>query len=292
VIEYGLARPPSRAVSAPFAPVPPRADGTPVPRRSLPLGPLALALVAGSVLLAAGLGYAFGLWMGVGEPWVAGLAASLGMAATALPLGALLLGLARAAEPAAVPAPAGTVPVAGAMAREPFLELAEREWARSRRYGSGAALLLVEVDHWPRLLEQPGRAGALAVLREIVHDTAPTLRGADALACFAEGQLAVFLAHADATGALDVAERIRERTEMLEVPHQTLRLRATVSVGVAHLRPAHLHLQALIEDASDAVAAARQAGGNCVRAAPVELGRVLGGEVPPPAQPDRRARKP
>ncbi len=50
------------------------------------------------------------------------------------------------------------------------------------------------------------------------------------------------------------------------------RLRVTVSTGVAHLRPAHLSLQALVEDAQDALAAARAAGGNCVRAAPVDLG--------------------
>ncbi|MFN5166015.1 MAG: GGDEF domain-containing protein, partial [Pseudomonadota bacterium] len=109
-----------------------------------------------------------------------------------------------------------------------------------------------------------------AVLQQVVHDTAPTLRGADALALFAEGQLAVFLAHADATGALDVAERIRERTELLDTSADGRRLRSTVSVGVAHLRPAHLHLQALIDDALEAVVAARTAGGNCVRAAPVE----------------------
>ena len=91
--------------------------------------------------------------------------------------------------------------------------------------------------------------------------------------------MAVFLAHADATGALDVAERIRERAEQLEVPPPAAAggaapLRVTVSAGVAHLRPAHLHLQALVDDVEDAVAAARQAGGNCVRAAPVDLGRA------------------
>jgi PleD family two-component response regulator len=52
------------------------------------------------------------------------------------------------------------------------------------------------------------------------------------------------------------------------------RLRVTVSVGVAQLRPAHLNLQALMDDAQDAVLAARQAGGNCVRAAPVDLSRL------------------
>jgi hypothetical protein len=56
------------------------------------------------------------------------------------------------------------------------------------------------------------------VLREIASQhPAATLRGADALARFGHAQLAVFLAQADPLGALDVAERIRERIEQLEI---------------------------------------------------------------------------
>ena len=104
--------------------------------------------------------------------------------------------------------------------------------------------------------------------------------------------MAVFLAHADATGALDVAERIRERAEQMEVawpsPLVRQRLRVTASVGVAHLRAAHLNLQALIDDAEDAVAASRQANGNCVRAAPVESARLRN---PGSWRAERRVRK-
>lgn len=257
-------------------------------RLALPLGPLAMLLVAGSVVVAGVAGYLLGLWLGPGEPWSAALGAGLGMALTAVPLGAVLLGLARAAgsePPRAAASPAS----AAAMSRDQFVELAGREWARARRYGSGAALLLVEVDRFPRLVERFGRAAGTTVLQTVVRDIAATLRGADALAYYGEGQLAVFLAQADAMGALDVAERIRERIELLEVPHEPQKLRVTVSVGVAHLRPAHLHLQALLEDAADAVFAARQAGGNCVRAAPVEFGKL---SSPGARRNDQRAPKP
>ena len=87
-------------------------------------------------------------------------------------------------------------------------------------------------------------------------------------------QLAVWLAQADALGALDVAERIRERTEALQIGFRQKALRVTVSVGVAALRPTHANLTALIEDAEAAVQAARQTGGNCVRAAPIDPQRL------------------
>ena len=147
------------------------------------------------------------------------------------------------------------------------MDLADRERARARRYGTGAALLLVDVDRYARLCEARGAAAGDAVLAELMRQTLPTLRTADVLTRFSETQMAVFLAHADATGALDVAERIRERAEQLEVAWQP-QAAVTASVGVAHLRAAHLNLQALVDDAEDAVAAARHANGNCVRAAP------------------------
>jgi diguanylate cyclase (GGDEF)-like protein len=177
------------------------------------------------------------------------------------------------------------------MPRPLFIELAEREWSRSRRYGTGAALLVVDVDRFSALCETRGATAADAVLSALLRQTAPTLRGADVLTRFADAQMAVFLAQSDATGALDVAERIRDRTEQLDVQFlhqgQSTRLRVTVSIGVAQLRPAHQNLQALIDDAQDAIAAARLAGGNCVRAAPVE---------PPPSRStgwrdDQRARR-
>jgi diguanylate cyclase (GGDEF)-like protein len=206
----------------------------------------------------------------------------LGWSATAGAVGAALVAVAAAAVPAlslarrAVPAveaplvvPSGQRP--GVSTKAMFLELIEREWARARRYGTGAALLLVDIDRHAQLAEAHGPDALDPVLAELARQTAATLRGADAIARFGPSQLAVFLAHADPTGALDVAERIRERAELLQVDPQGDPVRLSVSLGVAQLRPAHLHLQALVHDAEDAVFAARQAGGNCVRAAPVDV---------------------
>jgi diguanylate cyclase len=243
----------------------------------LPLPWLGLALV----LLAAAAAAAFE-WMGVellgaDHAWLAPAAAAAAVLLAALPAVWLVQRLMRGqASLGGIAAEALKTPIG---THKPlFLELAGREWARARRYGSGAALLLVDVDRFARMVESRGGAASDAVLSELLRQTAPTLRGADLLTRFSDAQMAVFLAHSDSTGALDVAERIRERAEQMEVPLEQegllRRLRVTVSVGVAQLRPAHLNLQTLIDDAQDAVLAARQAGGNCVRAAPVELSRL------------------
>jgi diguanylate cyclase (GGDEF)-like protein len=265
---------------------------TPAPRatrrlvllpRLWPLSPtVAFALAAGCGLIGAGLAWLLSALPGDASvsPLVA---AAIGAFAAAVPLAMLLvkasIDLERGRHLALA---AGALdPVTGVSSRAPFLALAEREFARSRRYGIGAALLLVDIDRFRRLSEGHDADAGDLVLREIAASTQATLRGADALARFGHAQVAVFLAHADPLGALDVAERIRERVEQLEIAWRDQRLRATVSVGVVLMRPAHLSLQAVIDDAEAALGAARHAGGNCVRSAPVDPRRLPQGSHGP-----------
>ncbi len=246
------------------------------PALSAPPSPGKLAL--GLAAVAAGAGCAFGLAWAIGPQavWAAPVAAAVGVLVGVLPHQLLQRHQARVGH-AAGDRVGGMRP--SGMARPLFLDLAQREWARARRYGSGAALVIIDFDRYARLCEVRGPQAGDAVLAELLRLTAPTLRPADILTRYTQTQIAVLLAQSDATGALDVAERIRERAEQIEVKLEGAaaseqHLRVTVSVGVAQLRPAHLSLQALIDDAEDAVTAARQAGGNCVRSAPIEPGRA------------------
>ena len=260
----------------PFDPTATKPAGT----AGLPLGLAGALLGLGALLVAAATAYGLALAFNGSLAWAAPLAAVVGVMVAGVPLGLLTLRLAREAVPIFERTSPVTEPAAG-LVRPLFMDLAHREWARARRYGNGAAMLLVEIDRHARLCEVRGPAAAEAVVIELLRQTAPTLRPADILTRFSDTQMAVFLAQADATGALDVAERIRERAEHLELPFDdgAQRSRVTVSTGVAHLRPTHLNLQSLLDDAEDALATARQAGGNCVRAASSEAGRgrTLGG---------------
>jgi diguanylate cyclase (GGDEF)-like protein len=248
----------------------------------LPLPMVAGGLLAAAMVLASGLAWGLnhlleaGLGVSGKLSWVAPAAAALGVLVAAVPLLLLTLRLRTVPSlsvPDGLPLQMGPEGVPRAL----FMDLAGREWARARRYGTGTALLLVQLDRFARLVEARGPEAADAALRELMRCTAPTLRAADLVTRFSECEIAVFLAHSDSMGALDVAERIRERAEQMEVMPDSLpgqKLRVTVSVGVAQLRPVHLNLHALADDAEDAVDAARQAGGNCVRAAPVETSRL------------------
>ena len=119
-----------------------------------------------------------------------------------------------------------------AVARAQFFAQAEREWARAGRYGQTVALALIEIDRFSLVNERYGPEAAQAALHELSRQVARTLRGTDLLARIGEAQLAVLLPHADATGTVDVADRIRERAAHLQVGVLGGVVRVTVSLGV------------------------------------------------------------
>lgn len=258
---------------------------------------ISLLLAASAAVLAAAIAWLLTLAFELPPAVAAGVAAAVALLAASVPTLAVALTRLRPASPAPLP-PVQAVhdSATGAYRIDVFMQLAEREWSRARRYGTGVGLLVIDLDKATALNELHGPGAAEAFLNALSSETAPTLRGADLVTRLAPLQLGVFLAQADPTGALDVAERIRERAELLELRwpalpaadvQGALQLRTTVSVGVAALRPAHLNLQALVHDALDAVNAAHLAGGNCVRAAPVDTGSLLQAG---PGQNDQRAR--
>ena len=179
---------------------------------------------------------------------------------------------------AAALAPAGSAVDAQAPARDGltgaytqlhFVAAADREWSRIRRHGEDAALLMVDVDHFKRFNDEHSTACGDAMLVEITRLASATLRPYDLLARFGGGVLVVYLPHTDLLGALDVAERIRERVAGLGLAWQGKRVKATVSVGVAGIGMLHDGLDAVIAEAGGALREAKAAGRNCVRAAPM-----------------------
>ncbi len=170
--------------------------------------------------------------------------------------------------PADAQAPARDA-LTGAYTQLHFVAAVDREWSRIRRHGEDAALLMVDVDHFKRLNEEHTAPCGDAMLVEITRLASATLRPYDLLARFGGGVLVVYLPHTDLLGALDVAERIRERVAGLGLAWQGKRVKATVSVGVAGIGGSHSGLDAVIADAGGALREAKGAGRNCVRAAPI-----------------------
>ncbi len=194
---------------------------------------------------------------------LAGLGAALLIGAAVWPLMRMLSDLEAARVQLAVLATRDEL--TGVYNRRQFLVLADREWARCRRYDMGAAMIMLDVDHFKRVNDQHGHLAGDLMLREIARAAAETLRHADFLGRFGGEEFIVFLPHTDVLGALDVAERIRERVAAINLEWRGQQIATTVSLGVATLGISHDTVGALIADADRALYTAKDAGRNCVR---------------------------
>lgn len=166
--------------------------------------------------------------------------------------------------------------VSGVYNRRHFMTLVEREWDRARRYNMAAALLLIDVDHFKRVNDTHGYLCGDELLREIGRVVEALLRQADVVARFGDGEFIVFLPHTDPLGALDVAERIREQVQALNLVSNGVQVNTTVSIGVAPMRAELPSLDWMIHEADTAMSAAKAIGCNCVRTLPFEPSRAGG----------------
>ena len=209
---------------------------------------------------------------GMGERWAAGAAAGIATLAVAPWLGAMLVRYAMLLDSSRsqLGVLATQDELTGVCNRRHFMAVAQREVARCRRYDTDSAVLLIDADHFRRVNDTHGHLAGDALLREMARVTSRALRQPDMLARIGGEELAVFLPHTDPLGALDVAERVREQVGSLRLVWQGRKVGTTVSIGVAALGSGHATLDALIRDADAALHEAKQAGRNCVRAAPIQ----------------------
>lgn len=237
-------------------------------------GPMAsTALLTGVVsLLALALTHALLSVVGNGDRWLATAAALTCAIAITPPLALTLLRMLCRIEAARVQLDvlATRDELTGVHNRRQFLVLADREWSRCRRYDMPAALLMIDVDLFKSVNDLHGHLAGDLMLREIARAAGDTLRQPDLFGRYGGEEFMVFLPHADPLGAIDAAERIRERVAQLSLEWRGQAVRATVSIGVATLHFTHDSLSSLIQDADQALYAAKDAGRNCVRLLPPE----------------------
>jgi diguanylate cyclase len=129
----------------------------------------ALLLMGAAVLTVAGMAWALATLLAPLGSAAAAVAAGLGMLLLMLPMMALLLKLAHQLERAhQMLQRLDTSEVHQPLpSRGQFIALVEREFARARRYGSGAGVAIVEVDRYRRLAELRGPVAGEAVMREL-----------------------------------------------------------------------------------------------------------------------------
>lgn len=159
-------------------------------------------------------------------------------------------------------------PLTGLYSPARFEEELRSEVAGAERYGTGGAVLVVDLDDFTALNGLLGRAGGDRLIREVSHALRGRLRRTDVAGRTLGGQFAVLLRRADGSQAIEVADALRTAAREVGAGEQ---LELTASVGIATFGGDRaVRAEELIVEAEIAVQDAKGAGGD--RAATFEPG--------------------
>jgi diguanylate cyclase (GGDEF)-like protein len=147
------------------------------------------------------------------------------------------------------------------------------ELVRSYREKCAFTVLIADVDEFKKYNDAFGHPAGDEVLKKVANILLGATRAVDCTARYGGEEFAVLLADTVGDGAMQVAERIRERVEAEKFAGRKI----TISIGMAEF-PVHGHTaDAVISRADEALYAAKRAGRNRIERAGPERTRVKEG---------------
>jgi diguanylate cyclase (GGDEF)-like protein/PAS domain S-box-containing protein len=175
---------------------------------------------------------------------------------------------------------ATTDALTGAKNRRYFLQVAEEELIRAKRYGAPLSVLMMDLDHFKHINDTHGHAGGDEVLRRFVAIAKEHLRATDILGRIGGEEFAILLPETDAAGAFVLAERIRQTVSDTAVCWDGKVIHVSVSQGISCLDRSDDNIHDLVSRADKALYAAKAQGRNCTMAAASPTSSPLLGKSP------------
>lgn len=162
--------------------------------------------------------------------------------------------------------------------RRHFMEQANAEFQRHRRYKNPLSLLMMDADHFKNINDTYGHSVGDMALASLADIGRNQLREVDIFARIGGEEFAILLPETDIQEAGVVAERIRNAVEhsclRIEKPDHTLQdgqgLRFTVSIGLAQTEDTMQDVDTLLKLADRALYAAKSSGRNRVECCKVK----------------------
>ena len=148
--------------------------------------------------------------------------------------------------------------------RRGFDLLASQAIREAERDNEPLAALLLDLDHFKQLNDSHGHMAGDEVLKGFAQLLRDNLRQSDILCRWGGEEFIVLLRDTPSADALQIAEKIRLRTEQYTFPYGDKWLKITTSVGITGLQGDDT-LHSLLNRADHALYRAKQSARNCVR---------------------------
>lgn len=163
-----------------------------------------------------------------------------------------------------VEALAVTDALTGLFVRGYFLERAREELERSKRHHLCCTLMMADLDFFKQKNDTFGHLVGDVVLKDVARLLQRNLRGIDLIARFGGEEFILLLVETAVEQGLTIAQRLRQLVEVHPIRAYDELITQTVSIGVAGFPEDAQTLEALIEQADQALYAAKRAGRNRV----------------------------
>jgi diguanylate cyclase (GGDEF)-like protein len=148
--------------------------------------------------------------------------------------------------------------------RRAFDDALTGEIERSKRYGDGVGLVILDLDDFKSVNDTYGHQQGDIVLREVARVLRETSREVDHPARYGGEELAVVVPGTDLDGTFNLAERMRERIGALRIPRVDGQgtISITTSCGVAAVPPIAADERMVLAAADAALYEAKRTGKN------------------------------
>ncbi len=153
--------------------------------------------------------------------------------------------------------------------RRRFDEALAAEWKRATRDATPLSLLMIDIDHFKQYNDYYGHGAGDVCLQMVAAELSKSVaRPSDLVARYGGEEFVVILPETSQESALQIAERLRDRIEKLDLPHAYSDAESvvTISVGVATQANISENLlpQILGDSADKALYMAKEGGRNRV----------------------------
>ncbi|MDQ2078351.1 sensor domain-containing diguanylate cyclase [Marinimicrobium sp. ABcell2] len=141
----------------------------------------------------------------------------------------------------------------------------DAEFERYRRYGHETALVMFDIDHFKPVNDTYGHLAGDEVIKHTADVMRASLRSVDRAGRYGGEEFGIILPETNAEGALVICERIRETIENSTVETEVAPIQYTISMGIAPLTDKPENYMQWLQQADEALYAAKEGGRNQVR---------------------------
>jgi diguanylate cyclase (GGDEF)-like protein len=146
-----------------------------------------------------------------------------------------------------------------------FMQRLAEEIERVRRHGSQLSVLLFDLDHFKNVNDRCGHYAGDQILKSVADVSMDIKRITDIAARIGGEEFALLLPETDQTGAVLMAQRLRQTIARISHPLTTERkIQVTASIGVATVSAQTQDLENVLNHADDALYKAKNSGRNAV----------------------------